>query len=170
MITIKTIIKKFGKMGEKTGWTYVEISALQAGKIKPDYKRSYKVKGLIDEIAITQTAMIPFGGGTFIIPLKLELRKKISKSVGDKVVLKLEEDFNEYQIDKELLLCIKDELLAYDKFRKLPRSHQNYYSKWVESAKTTETKSRRIGVVINGIIQNHTLAEMLKANRELKRK
>jgi hypothetical protein len=170
MVIIKTIIKKFGKMGEKTGWSYVEISAAQANKIKPDYKRSYKVKGTIDEMEIQQTAMIPMGGGAFIIPLKAGLRKKIGKESGDKVVLKLEEDEKEYQLDKELILCMKDEPVAYVKFKKLPRSHQNYYSKWVESAKTPETKSRRIGVVINGILQDHTLREMLIANRELKGK
>lgn len=170
MVTIKTSIKKFGKMGEKTGWSYVEISATQANKIKADYKRSYKVKGSIDEVQVSLTAMIPMGEGAFIIPLKAALRKKLGKSAGDKVVLKLEEDHKEYQLDKELILCMKEEPLAMNKFKKLPRSHQNYYSKWVESAKTPETKSRRIGVVINGILLDHTLREMLIANRELKGK
>lgn len=170
MITIKTIIKKFGQMGEKTGWSYVEISAAQANKIKAGYKKSYKVKGHIDDVAISITAMIPMGGGAFIIPLKADLRKKLGKSAGDKVVLKLEEDSKEYQLDKELMLCMKDEPLAYKKFGKLPRSYQNYYSKWVGSAKTPETKSRRIGIVINGILLDHTMREMLIANRELKNK
>lgn len=170
MITIKTTIKKFGKMGEKTGWSYVEITSVQAGKIKADYKRSYKVKGFVDDVEISITAMIPMGGGAFIIPLKADLRKKLGKEAGDKVILKLEEDMKEYQLDKELMLCMKDEPEAVRKFRNLPKSYQNYYSKWVGSAKTSETKSRRIGIVINGILLDHTLKEMLNANRELKGK
>ncbi len=168
MVTIKTIIKRFTKNGEKTGWSYVDISAAQANKIKADYKRSYKVKGYIDELEISQTAMIPMGGGTFIIPVKADLRKKIGKQEGDKVILRLEEDLKEYKLDKELILCMKDEPVAYGKFKKLPKSYQNYYSKWIGSAKTPETKSRRIGIVINGVLNDQTLAEMLKANRELK--
>ena len=35
MIEFTTTIHKFDKKGEKTGWTYIEISAAQAGKIKP---------------------------------------------------------------------------------------------------------------------------------------
>nr|MBP6428119.1 DUF1905 domain-containing protein [Bacteroidia bacterium] len=92
MVTIKAIIKRYSRNGEKTGWSYVDISAAQANKIKADYKRSYKVKGFIDELAISQIAMIPMGGGTFIIPIKAAIRKKIGKEEGDKVVLKLEED------------------------------------------------------------------------------
>ena len=168
MVTIKTIIKRFARHGEKTGWSYVDISAAQANKIKADYKRSYKVKGTIDDMEISQTAMVPMGGGAFIIPLKAALRKSIGKQEGDKVVLKLEEDTKEYQLDKELMACMKEEPVAVSKFKKLPRSYQNYYSKWVGSAKTVETKSRRIGIVINGILNDHTMAEMLKANRELK--
>ena len=168
MVTIKAIIKRYSRNGEKTGWSYVDISAAQANKIKADYKRSYKVKGFIDELAISQIAMIPMGGGTFIIPIKAAIRKKIGKEEGDKVVLKLEEDLKEYQLDKELVLCLKDEPIAYGKFKKLPKSYQNYYSKWVGSAKTPETKSRRIGIVINVMLNDQTMAEMLKANRELK--
>jgi len=168
MVTIKAIIKRYSRNGEKTGWSYVEISAAQANKIKANYKRSYKVKGYIDKLAISQIAMIPMGGGTFIIPVKAAIRKKIGKEEGDKVILKLEEDLKEYQLDKELVLCMKDEPIAFSKFKKLPKSYQNYYSKWVGSAKTPETKSRRIGIVINGVLNDQTLAEMLKANRELK--
>ncbi|MBK9411892.1 MAG: YdeI/OmpD-associated family protein [Bacteroidetes bacterium] len=63
---------------------------------------------------------------------------------------------------------MKDEPIAFGKFKKLPKSYQNYYSKWVCSAKSPETKSRPIGIVINVVLNDQTLAEMLKANRELK--
>lgn len=167
MVTIKAIIKKYGRKGEKTGWTYVDVAQKQAQKIKADYKRSYKVKGHIDSLEVTQLTMVPMGEGNFIIPLKSEIRKMIKKELGDTVVLKLVEDTKEYQLDKELLVCLKEEPVAFLKFKSYSRSHQNYYSKWVGSAKTSETKSRRIGLVINGLILGQTYAEMLRANREL---
>ena len=91
MVTIKAIIKKYGRKGEKTGWTYVDIAQKQAQKIKADYKRSYKVKGHIDSLEVTQLTMVPMGEGNFIIPLKSEIRKMIKKELGDTVVLKLVE-------------------------------------------------------------------------------
>src|SRR5689334_17557383 len=114
MVTIRTIIKKFGNKGEKTGWSYVEISSGQADKIKKHYKRAYKVKGTIDGKPVSQLAMIPMGNGAFIIPLKTQLRKKIIKEKGDKVVLQLEEDTKAYQLDKELVLCLKEEPVAFE--------------------------------------------------------
>ncbi|MEZ4689750.1 MAG: DUF1905 domain-containing protein [Ignavibacteria bacterium] len=61
MITFNTIIKKFSKKGEKTGWTYVEIPVEEAQKIYPGNKKSFRVKGYLDDFKITQTALIPMG-------------------------------------------------------------------------------------------------------------
>ena len=32
-------------MGEKTGWSYIEIPAAIAQQLKPNYKKSFRVKG-----------------------------------------------------------------------------------------------------------------------------
>ena len=37
MIQFNSVIKKFAKQGEKTGWSYIEIPEEVAIKIKPDY-------------------------------------------------------------------------------------------------------------------------------------
>jgi hypothetical protein len=166
MITFKATIKKFGAMGEKTGWSYIEVSAAQSNKIKADYKRSYKVKGKLDKVAVAGLAMIPMGKGAFIIPLKTDLRKKLGKEKGAQLAVQLEEDTKQYQLDKELVLCLEEEPLAHEKFFKLPMSHRNYYSKWIESAKTTNTKVKRIGLVLNAMINDWTYPEMLRHARE----
>ena len=169
MVKLKTVIKKFASKGEKTGWSYVEVNSTQANKIKKDYKRSYKVKGKLDLIEVENLAMIPMGGGAFIIPLKADMRKKLGKEKGDAIVMQLEEDTKKYQLDKELLICLKEEPVAYTNFKALPMSHQNYYSKWVESAKTDSTKAKRIGLTINGMLNKWTFAEILKNARDSKR-
>ena len=38
MITFTTTLQKFNSKGEKTGWTYIEISEQQAQKLKPGVK------------------------------------------------------------------------------------------------------------------------------------
>ena len=63
MIQFTTTIQKFGKKGEKTGWTYIEIPASKAAKLKPDSKVSFRVKGNLDQLKIEKTALIPMGEG-----------------------------------------------------------------------------------------------------------
>ncbi len=61
MIKFKTTIEKFDKQGEKTGWTYIEISAAQANKINPGIKVGYRVKGKLDHFSFEKTALLPYG-------------------------------------------------------------------------------------------------------------
>ncbi|MGZ6491671.1 MAG: YdeI/OmpD-associated family protein, partial [Bacteroidia bacterium] len=51
---------------------------------------------------------------------------------------------------------------------KIPNSHKNYYSKWVDSAKTDATKAKRIAMVLDGLPKGWTFGEMLRATRENK--
>lgn len=169
MIKFKAEIKKFAKKGEKSGWSYVEISSTQANKIKPDTKKSFRVKGMIDYQAISSLALFPMGNGAFILPLKTELRKKLGKDTGDKVELQLEVDTKVYQMNKELMLCLKEEPEANSKFNKQPLSYRKYYSKWVDTAKTTETKARRIGAIMNGMVGGLTFPEIMKLSSSLKK-
>ncbi len=48
------IIKKFANQGEKTGWTYIEVPSLQAQKLKPGNKTTFRVKGNLDNYSLRQ--------------------------------------------------------------------------------------------------------------------
>ncbi len=167
MVEFKAILQKFGSQGEKTGWTYVEIPAKVANKIKPNFKKSFRIKGKIDAFAF-KGAVLPMGGGDFIFAVKGEIRKKIKKFKGDTVILKIEEDKSLVTYDKDLLACLAEDKKVKSFFDKLPGSHKNYYSKWVAEAKTAPTKAKRIAMVMNGLPKGWTFAEMLRANRENK--
>lgn len=170
MIKFTSIIEKFDKNGEKTGWTYVYIDCSIAEKINPNVRKSYRVKGTIEKVAIKQTAMIPMGSGDFIIPLKADLRKLIKKQKGDKVSLALTLDKDDFQISKDLLDCLKEEKSAEKFFFSLTGSHQKYYSNWIESAKTIETKSKRIAQSIEGFKMKMGYPEMIRFYKEQKAK
>jgi hypothetical protein len=45
MIKFTATLLKFDKQGEKTGWTYIEIPADLAQKLKPGNKKIFRVKG-----------------------------------------------------------------------------------------------------------------------------
>lgn len=170
MITFETILQKFGYKGEKTGWTYVEIPAHIAHEIKPNCKVSSRVKGTIDSFPLTLLALLPMGEGDFIIPINAQIRKGIRKEEGAIVTLNLEEDTDELPQSEELMMCLEDEPKALETFLKLPKSYQAYFSKWIESAKTIETKTKRITMTVHGMLMGMNYPEMLKYYRDLSSK
>lgn len=168
MIRYTTEILKFGKMGEKTGWTYIVISPEQAQTLFPKNKKSFRVKGKLDEHKIKSVAVLPMGDGEFIMALNAEMRKKTRKKEGDKLKVELEIDKDEYELDSDLVACLNEDQEASKAFYALPRSHQNYYSKWIQTAKTSATKAKRIAQTMEAMLAGMTFPEMLKSNRDLK--
>src|SRR5215467_1831540 len=144
-------IHRFDKQGEKTGWTYIEIPSDLAQELKPGNRREFRVKGKLDEHAISRMALLPMGNGNFIMALNAEVRKKIGKKKGAMLKVKIEVDNKELQISKELLECLEDEPRAFEFFNKLNKSQQGYFSKWIESAKTEATKTKRIVQAVTGL-------------------
>lgn len=167
MVEFKAILQKFGQQGEKTGWTYVEIPAKIAQKIKPNFKKSFRIKGKIDTFTF-KGSVLPMGGGDFIFAVKGEIRKKIKKFKGDTVILKIEEDKAPVQYSKDLLACLAEDKKVKLIFDKLPNSHKNYYSKWIEEAKTDATKAKRIAMVMDGLPKGLDFGQMLRASCENK--
>jgi hypothetical protein len=167
MITYQTILQKFEEKGEKTGWTYIEIPAHIAQQIKPNTKLSFRVKGLIDNFPVKLLALLPMGEGDFIIPMNAQIRKGVHKEEGAMVTLNLEEDTDELPQSEELMICLQDEPKALEAFLKMPKGHQNYYAKWIESAKTIETKTKRITMTVNGLAMGMDYGEMMRYYRDL---
>jgi hypothetical protein len=169
MIRYTTKILQFQEMGEKTGWTYIEIPADLAEQLKPDNKKSFRVKGKLDKYAIKGVALMPMGGGLFIMALKAEIRKGIAKKVGAMLDVQLSVDDNPTPVNSpELLACLKDDPEAEAFFNSLPQGHRNYFMNWVESAKTTPTKDKRIAQAVTALSRKWGYGEMIRANKEPK--
>jgi Domain of unknown function (DUF1905)/Bacteriocin-protection, YdeI or OmpD-Associated len=166
MVHFNAVIKKFAKQGEKTGWSYIEIPEEIASKIKPGYKRSFRVKGSLDNYKLERTSLLPMGGGNFIIPINATIRKALGKRKGAVIKVNLAEDAREVEINKTFLLCLADEPKALEFFNSLPGSHRNYFSKWIESAKTEETKANRIARAVTALSRRFGYPQMLRMGRE----
>lgn len=158
-----TIILKFEEKGEKTGWTYIEIPTDVTEALLPGNKKSFRVKGKLDEYSFKQVALLPIGDGKFIMPLKSDVRKAIKKRKGAMVQVSLILDETPFIISEDLLVCLEDEPIALQNFNKLPLSHKKYYTNWIESAKTAETKARRIAVSVISLATGKTFGEAMKA-------
>jgi bifunctional DNA-binding transcriptional regulator/antitoxin component of YhaV-PrlF toxin-antitoxin module len=165
MVKFTETIVRFGKQGEKTGWTYIPISAAIANLLKPANRQSFRVKGSLDGIAIASMALIPLGEGAFILPLNAEMRRKLGKRKGDSVELRITEDKKPYELCADLLACLRDEPTARDYFNQLTGSHQRYFSKWIESAKTASTRDKRIVLTVNALAKGWGYPEMIRAGK-----
>lgn len=165
MIEFTTTIYRFDKQGEKTGWTYIEISAAQAKKIKPNTKVSFRVKGTLDSFKVKQIALLPMGDGNFIMPLNAAMRKGTGKKQGDKIKVSLEPDNSEFAFSQDFMDCLHDDPIAYDFFLTLSGSHQKYFSKWIDSAKTAATKTKRIVMAVTALSKKQGYPEMIRANK-----
>lgn len=168
MVEFTCTIKKFDKQGEKTGWTYIDIPEAVAIQLAPGNKKSFRVKGRLDHLAFKSLALLPIGSGDFILPLKAEVRKALGKGKGATVDVKMAVDANPVQLSPELMQCLSDEPKALAYFNKLPGSHQKYYSKWIESAKTVETKAKRIAQTVTACERGQHYGEMMKSLKEEK--
>ena len=167
MVEFNTIILQFNEQGEKTGWTYIEIPADIAQEIKPGNKKSFRVRGMLDAFPVNGLALMPMGEGNFIMALKAEIRKGIHKNAGAMLQVKLEEDFDyKVEIPDDLMECFDFEPAALEFFNTLAKSHRDYFIKWINSAKTSETRAKRIVNTVNAMLRRWDYNTMIREMRK----
>jgi hypothetical protein len=166
MVQFTTTIKQFGSQGEKTGWTYIEVTPDIAEKLMPGNKKGFRVKGKLDSFPIRGIALLPMGGGSFILTLNADLRRGIHKKKGAMLNVKLQVDPEGYQLNPDFVACLDDDPAARSFFDTLTRSHRNYFSKWIDSAKTEPTKIKRITMAVNALSKKWGYPEMLRNTRK----
>jgi hypothetical protein len=167
MIDFTTIILQFAEQGEKTGWSYIEIPADLAQQLKPGNKRSFRVRGMLDSLPVSGMALMPMGNGDFIMALKADIRKALRKNQGAMLRVSLEEDTAfKIEMPDDLKECFDFEPEAFDFYNTLPKSHRDYFIKWINDAKTSETRAKRIVNTINAMLRKWTYGQMMKAIKQ----
>jgi hypothetical protein len=167
MVEFTTIILQFADQGEKTGWTYIEVPADIAQQLSPGNKKSFRVRGMLDGFAVAGMALMPMGGGNFIMALKAEVRKGIRKNAGAMLQAKLEVDTDyKVEIPDELQECFDFEPDALEFFNSLPKSHREYFLKWINDAKTSETRAKRIVNTVNAMLRKWGYNVMIREMRK----
>jgi hypothetical protein len=161
MVQFIATMKRFERQGEKTGWTYIEIPADLAQRLKPGNRKEFKVKGKLDNHVINRISLLPLGGGEFIMAINAAMRKTIGKGHGAMIRVQLTEDKSEFVFNRDFMECLGDEPAAIEFFKTLPGSHQRYFSIWIDSAKTKQTKVNRIAQAVNGLAKKQRYPEMI---------
>jgi hypothetical protein len=166
LVRFSTQILQFEEQGEKTGWTYIRIPAEIADRLRPGNKKSFRVKGRLDDLEISRIALLPMGEGDFIMPLNAILRKAIRKRRGARLKVCLEPDHRPQLLSKDLMECLQDDPQALGFFRLLSKSHQQYFSKWIETARTVPTRTKRITQTVVALSRGLNFGQMLKALKQ----
>ena len=163
MIEFTATILQFAEKGEKTGWTYINIPQAVAQQLSPGNKKAFRVKGWLDDYRFTGVSLTLMGSGYVIMALNAAIRKGIGKTKGAQVNVQIEVDENELKPPAELIACLEDEPEAFTLFKSFSKSHQNYFTNWINAAKTDETKTKRIAHTITALLKGYNYGQMIRA-------
>ena len=166
MVSFTALILRFEKKGEKSGWTYIDVPADIAQQLVPRNKKSFRVKGFLDQFAISGVALMPVGEGDFIMAINGEMRKEIRKREGAMLNVSLELDLD-YKVDTppELEEYFEEDAEALVYFNSLAKSHRDYFIKWINNAKTQPTREKRIIATANAMSKKMDYGQMIRSLR-----
>lgn len=167
MIRFKATIEVDSRDPDKKGWSFIIISKTLSNKLNPGVRKGYRVKGKLDNFEIKKTAVFPTGNDRFMLPINAAMRKGTGKKAGDTLVVELDVDKKAYKMNGDLLVCLDDEPSALAHFKTLSPSHQRYFSKWIDDAKTAATKEKRITLSLSALIRKMTYSEMIREQHTL---
>lgn len=161
-ISFTAALHRFKENADKTGWTYFEIPAELAQQLKPRNKKSFRVKGSLDNHKIEGVSLLPVGNGNFLMAVNAAMRKGIRKGKGAMIEVVLSVDEKPYELNKDLVECLKDDSDATEYFYSLTPGHRNYFSKWIDSAKTDVTKTKRLAQTITSLAGKIDYGQMIR--------
>jgi len=167
MIKFTATIDADSRDPEKSGWSFIIINKTLSKKLNPGVRKGFRVKGKLDSYQIKQTSVLPVKGELFMLPINAKMRKATGKRAGDKIVVELEVDKAKLKLNEDLLACLKDEPIAYEFFKKLPPSHQRYFSKWIDDAKTGHTKEKRIMMSVSALTRKMHFGLMIRESKKM---
>lgn len=111
---------------------------------------------------------MPMGNGSFILPVNAGMRKGTGKRKGAKLKVQLQAETTIKALDGELMDCLADEPKALSFFKSLTPGHQRYFSNWIESAKTEQTRAKRIAQSITALEKGMGYGEMIRSHKKEK--
>lgn len=150
---------------DKKGWSFIILNKTLSTRLNPGVRKIFRVKGKLDSFPIKQTSLLPVNGGRFMLPINAMMRKATGKSAGDKLTVELEVDKVPPKISADFTACLQDDPKAYEYFKRLPPSHQRYFSKWIDDAKTPETKAKRIAMSLSGLARKMHFGMMIRESK-----
>jgi hypothetical protein len=103
-----------------------------------------------------RTTISPTGIGTHTMVLNQQLRREASFKPGDDVLLRLELDSEPrvVEVPVDVQAALQARPAAEARFAKLSFSHKKEYMDYIDSAKSPETRTRRLGQLLAKLTKN----------------
>lgn len=165
MITFTATIQQFGEKGEKTGWMYITIPADIAQELKPGNKKTFRVKGKLDQHPISAVALMPMGDGSFIMAINASMRKGTGKKKGAMLKVQLAPDTKPIAIPPGFMEALNDEPEAKAFFDTLKLSQRNYFINWVGAVKTDAAIAKKISIVVSALLRKQDFVTMVRSQK-----
>ena len=125
------------------------------------------MRGMLDGLAVAGLALMPMGDGDFILALKADIRRQLHKNAGAMLKVSIEEDTGyKVEVPGDLQECFDFEPEALEFFNSLAKSHRDYFIKWINSAKTSETRAKRIVNTMNAMLRKWDYGQMIRAMKK----
>ena len=112
-----------------------------------------------------QTTLMPKGNGLHRVFLNDKLRKLAGVDIGDKIDVSIRKDLTkgEKSLPKEFVLALDMTEGGWEAFEKLTSRQRREFINWIESAKKSETRERRVWEAIDKL--NEFILKKLKNKR-----
>ena len=81
------------------------------------------------------------------------------------VELEEDDDFK-IEVPDGLQECFDFDPEAFEFFNSLPKSHREYFIKWIDEAKTNETRAKRIVNTVNAMLRKWHFNVMIREMRK----
>lgn len=100
-------------------------------------------------------SLTPLGDGHHALLVQKQIRRAVSKTIGDTVRVTLSRDLAERRMTApdDLAAALAEAPRAAQEFAKLSYSHQREYVRWLEGAKKPETRTRRLAETVERLLQ-----------------
>lgn len=170
MIHFSAPLQQFGKNGDKTGWTYIQVPHDVAEQLQPGSRKTFRVKGTLDAFAIKGVAVMPMRDGSFLLAVNAAMRKGLQKKKGAIIKASIAVDKITPQIPLALKECLDDEPEAMAFFQQLTLAQRNYFIKWAEGVKNEMSQARRIAQIIDALLLKQDFVAMMQSHKAQKNK
>lgn len=138
------------KFPGKGGWTFVRLPL--TGLASKNYFGMLKVSGKIDGHAFESKNLMPYGDGSMFLPVSKEIRKKIQKECGAKVLLQLFRQEIPFTLPDELRTCLLDYPGKLEIFLALALPEKKLWLETIYSSENEEKKAEQI-VRLLGVLE-----------------
>jgi hypothetical protein len=152
---------------------YVDVPSDVVRELAKEFKARTKPAKYIPVVAqvngrAVRTTLLPSGGGRYRMQFNADLRKAARADTGELVSVELSPDrqSREIPVPADLSAALRQHPTARRAFENAPPGYRRQILKWMDSAKSDSARARRIGIVMDRMLERAMLGPNKRSARE----